>query len=249
MQLDYFNRLDGVVRSLVEEIEARIGFEITVKLDSASQLPKSSEPRGLRCEVDQYKAEIASASVDYFPDSSVFHELLHIRRFLVDGIPKLTVCEDYEPWTPRLESAILHLDNSLEHLVIIPIELRQFPDRRAYWEKRFEAQTRRLFTGELSETDRRWMASLVSVSVEHLGLGREAREAADIVVQRFGAKSLTRVYQEALAATISSKEHLARATFDCFELPLVATCLEYINTSYGSTQYVPLKEILSSLRS
>lgn len=244
MQAEYLSRLGDVVRALVTEIEGRIGFEITVKVDPTGDMHTASEHRGMRCEMDQYKAEIATASIDYFPDASVFHELQHIRRFLVDGIPKITMCEDYEPWNPQLESAILHLDNNLEHLVIIPIELREFPQRRAYWEQAFEAQTGRLLTGELSETDRRWAASLVSASVDHLGLGQKVREAADAIVRRVGAESLTRAYREALAATISSKEQLARATFDCFELPLVAACLEYISTSYGSSRHVALKEIL-----
>jgi hypothetical protein len=249
VQTEYLNRLGGMVRSLVEEIEAQIGFEITVKADAAEDLQPASEHRGMRCEMDEYKAEIATASTDYFPDASVFHELQHIRRFLVDGIPKLTLCEDDEPWNPQLENAILHLDNNLEHLVIIPIELREFPERRAYWEQAFEAQTRRLLTSDLSETDRRWAASLVSASVEHLGLGQEVREAADAIVQRVSAESLTRVYRDVLAATISSKEHLARATFDCFELPLAAACLEYISTSYGSTRHVALKEIVLTANS
>jgi hypothetical protein len=101
-----------------------------------------------------------------------------------------------------------------------------------------EAQIRRLTTADLSEIDRRWAASLVSVSVQHLGLGQQVREAADATVQKVGAESLTRAYREILAATISSKEHLARATFDCFELPLPAACLEYISTCYGSSRYV-----------
>jgi hypothetical protein len=244
VQTEYLNRLGDVVRSLVVKIEAQIGFEITVKVDAAEDLRPASEHRGMRCEMDQYRAEIATARTDYFPDASVFHELQHIRRFFVDGIPKLTVCEDYEPWNPQHENAILHLDNNLEHLAIIPIELREFPERRVYWEQGFEAQIRRLTTGDFSETDRRWAASLVSVSVQHLGLGQQVREAADATVQRVGAESLTRAYREILAATISSKEHLARATFDCFELPLPAACLEYIDTIHGSSRPVALKGIV-----
>jgi hypothetical protein len=247
LQTEYLNRLGDVVRSLVEKIEAQIGFEITVKVDAAEDLRPSSEHRGMRCEMDEYRAEIATASINYFPDASVFHELLHIRRFLVDGIPKLIVCDEYEPWNPQLEKAILYLDNNLEHLVVVPIELREFPERRAYWEQGFEGQIRRLSTDDLAETDRRWTASLVSVSVQHLGLGQQVREAADAIVQRVGAESLTRAYREILVATVWSKEHLARATFDCFDLPLPAACLEYISTAYGSTRHVALKEIVLSV--
>jgi hypothetical protein len=243
MQTEYINRLGKMVRSIVKEIEAQIGFEITVKVDAAQEHLRPAKHRGMRCEMDEYKAEISIASTEYFPDASVFHELQHIRRFLVDGVPKLIVCEDYELWDPQLDNAIIRLDNNLEHLVIVPIELREFPERRAYWEERFEAQISLLSKGSLSETDSRWAASLVSASVQHLGLGRQVCEMADVIVRSLGAESLTRRYREVLAANISSKEQLARATFDRFELPLPAACLEYIDTSQGSSRQVALREI------
>lgn len=76
MQTEYLNRLGGMVRSLVEEIEAQV--------DAGEDLEPASEHRCMRCEMDEYKAEIATASTDYFPDSSVFHELQHIRRSVND---------------------------------------------------------------------------------------------------------------------------------------------------------------------
>lgn len=243
MQTEYLDRLGDVVRFLVEEVEAQIGFEITVRADAAIRQRLPSEHRSMRCEMDEYKAEISIASTGYFPDASVFHELQHIRRFLVDGVPKLIVCDDYELWAPELDNAILRLDNNLEHLVIVPIELSQFPERRAYWEERFEAQLSRLSSGSLSEVDSRWAAALVGASVQHLGLGRQVCEMADAVSQSLRAESLTKTYRDVLAATISSKEQLARATFDCFDLPLPAACLEYIDTKQGSSRHVALKEI------
>jgi hypothetical protein len=244
MQTEYLNRLGHVVRSLVKEIEAQIGFEIIVNVDAAEEQIPPSEHRSMRCEMDEYKAEISTASTEYFPDASVFHELQHIRRFLVEGIPKLLLCDDYERWEPDLEKAILRLDNNLEHLVIVPIELREFPERRAYWEERFKAQIGRLSTGGLSEADSRMAASLVSASVQHLSLGRQVCKLADAMVQTLGAESLTGRFREVLAAKISSKEQLARATFDCFELPLPAACLEYIDTVHGSSRQVALKGIV-----
>jgi hypothetical protein len=244
MQAEYLNRLGRMVHSFVEEIEARIGFEITVKVDTAEGRIPPAKQRSMRCEIDEYKAEILLASSRYFPDASVFHELLHIRRFLVDGVPKLAVCEDNELWDPQLDNAILHLDNNLEHLVIVPIELREFPDRRGYWEERFEARISRLSSGDLSERDSRWAASLISASVHHLRLGRQVCEMAEAVALSLGARALTKRYREVLAAKISSKEALTRATFDCFELPLPAACLEYIDPRRGSSRHVALKEIV-----
>jgi hypothetical protein len=85
---------------------------------------------------------------------------------------------------------------------------------------------------------------LVNASVQHLGLDGQVRERAAALVQSVGAELLTTRFRDILAATISSKEQLARATFDCFELPLPAACLEYINTSHGSSRHVALKEIV-----
>jgi hypothetical protein len=77
-----------------------------------------------------------------------------------------------------------------------------------------------------------------------MGLGKQVREMADAIVRSLGAESLTRTYRDVLAATISSKEELARATFDCFELPLPAACLEYFSTCYGSSRHIALKGIV-----
>jgi hypothetical protein len=64
------------------------------------------------------------------------------------------------------------------------------------------------------------------------------------MVQTVGAESLSGRFREILAAKVSSKEQLARATLDCFELPLLGACLEYIHTVRGSSRQVALKGIV-----
>jgi hypothetical protein len=48
VQTEYLNRLGDIVRSLVDEIDAQIGLEITVKVDAAEGLRPASEHRGMR---------------------------------------------------------------------------------------------------------------------------------------------------------------------------------------------------------
>lgn len=61
-------------------------------------------------------------------------KLQHIWRFLVERAPKLVDCEDYEPWTPAITTALAKHDNAFEHLVIVPRELRVFPENKERWE-------------------------------------------------------------------------------------------------------------------
>jgi len=80
----------------------------------------------------------AQSDPQHFPNVSVFHELQHIRRVFLEGVPRITACEDFELWSPQLDTALAKLDNNLEHLVIVPRELEVYPERRAYWEIRVQ---------------------------------------------------------------------------------------------------------------
>lgn len=88
----------------------------------------------MACEVDWGLARILVPAANQFRPWSVFHELLHIRRFLVEGIPELVDCTDYEPWTPEIGTTLTKHDNAFEHLVIVPLELEAYPERRQHWE-------------------------------------------------------------------------------------------------------------------
>ena len=108
MDKKYLDQLSSDTIQLVFLIETHIDREIVVR-----EVP---ERKNLGCEIENYTILTPQ---DKFPDSSVLHELLHIRRFLVDGVPRLVVCAEYDPVDPSFETRVTKLDNNFEHLFIV----------------------------------------------------------------------------------------------------------------------------------
>jgi hypothetical protein len=53
-------------------------------------------------------------------------------RFHVDGVPKLTAAAQGRGGISQ--DALGHLDNAIEHIALVPWELRLYPERREHWE-------------------------------------------------------------------------------------------------------------------
>jgi len=192
------------------------------------------------CDMDPYGARILVGDVAYFPDASVFHELQHIRRILVEGIPRLVVCEDFEPWSPQFETAMVHLDNNLEHLVIVPAELQAYPDRRTYWRDRIERMITRLTESKTPEYERHRFAMLALLLVDQMLPDEKLRSAVVSVLRKFAIEERSQRYCAEAVAALTSKEKLVRVTFSHFALPTSAGCFEYLDSRNGSARTVPL---------
>lgn len=122
MTPDFARALPGWLREFIDETEASIGFEIQVAVSPLREV--------MACEVDTGRAVILTPSREAFKAGSVLHELLHIQRILVDGVPRLLLADSYpdSPAALQIESSLVYNDNMLEHLVIVPIELERVPD-------------------------------------------------------------------------------------------------------------------------
>ncbi len=122
MDAKYFEMLSNDSKDLVNRVESKIGEEVEVKIDP-SRVDK------LACDIDDCEPKILIPKENYFPDSSVIHELLHLERFCIEEIPLLCTCnDDYEE-----ENKLISLDNNLEHLIIVPEEIKLLPERYKYW--------------------------------------------------------------------------------------------------------------------
>lgn len=132
MQSEHLVRLSKPVQQLVLEVEEGSGVEINVILD-----PKQNEGgtgQGILAVVIKAQSiQLFAPTNGYFPDGAVLHEVLHVRRFHVDGVPKLALA-DSEEWDKGFSDALGDLDNAIEHVVIVPEELQFHPDRRKHWE-------------------------------------------------------------------------------------------------------------------
>lgn len=137
----YLGLLSEDIRQYVGQLEAHCGFQLDVRIVPASTF--------LSCSIGPNAAIIITPDVASFQDAAVRHEVTHIYRRLVDGIPGLAPGNntlgnaDFEDW-------LSSFDNAVEHFYMIPEELSRYPERLEHWppeniRRITSARRRRLF--------------------------------------------------------------------------------------------------------
>ncbi len=118
MRAEFLKPLSDQVIALVNEIENFSGREITVHPNPHPVSPTDPNPDGLACSVSESRAEIYYRNANLDPKGLV-HELLHIHRYWVKGIPQILPPSGSAENNIKVTSQI---ENSLEHLTIVPQE-------------------------------------------------------------------------------------------------------------------------------
>ncbi len=243
MQNEYLSQLSDDVRSLVEQTEQSSGIDITVVVDPSRMRGRQDQPDSLACDVSQHGARLLVPTTDHFPDGSVLHELLHIRRFLVNGVPRIVVCDDYSVWTPQLETALTQLDNSIEHLIIVPEELEHRPDREDYWKTVMTRVFNELEVNDLPDEDRERHALINSVFVRRVLDDDELVNRVAALTGSLGINDKAARLLEEVSYSLYSKERTVQLYFEHLCLPIEAGCLEYMNTHNRSSRRITLAEV------
>jgi len=234
MENSYFDLLPIDVRSLVDRIEHLSGVKIEVIVDPSRKRDLTGREDSLACKVDEHSAKLLIPTPEHFPDASVLHELLHIYRFLVDKVPHIVVCPGYDNWTPELEKGLGELDLNLEHLIIVPEELRHRPKRRAFWEKAMHRALDQIQSTRFS------VDALIYWVFIHLVLpDRNLKVKADAIIQQNGANELAKQFSDALVPSLHSKEKSVQVCVEHMDIPEMAVCLKYLDSRDGTSRTIP----------
>lgn len=240
MQAEFLDRLSLEVRALVEAVERASGVEVVVSID-ASRAGRGPEGKGiLACHIEPQAVSLLTPTTDYFPDGAVVHELLHVRRLLVERVPRISENVDFEAWHPGLGTSLTDLDNALEHLVIVPEELSLRPERADHW----GGVMATVWGGRLddlkdAEDQRRW-ALLHWVFMRHVVPTSAAMATAVSALEHLGLIPEANEFQTILVPELGNKERAVRVCFDHLCLPLGAATLEYLDCRTGKTKETPL---------
>jgi hypothetical protein len=228
MNSEYLNLLARDIRDFVSDIERQSAIEIQVEVDELRAKKDLGEINTLACDIDETGARILIPSADYFPEGSVLHELLHIDRFLVQGVPQISVCEEY--WCPELESAFTDVDNTLEHLVIVPEELRRRPDRKHYWVRVMERTIEKIGSDQLQQPDRDFLAVYSWTFVRRVLGQAQLERLAWGTIESLDLIKRANAYWETVVPALDRKEDATRALTDVFNLAVEAICLNYLDS-------------------
>lgn len=213
----YYNQLSLEVRDLVNEIEDFCKVEINIEIDE-------NRTNALATEVTEMYANILIPKEDFFPEPSVFHELLHIKRFYVDKVPKIILCIDPGGYALEDEVNFITLDNSIEHLSIVPEELHKYPERAEYWEEIAERQIEvTLDKKRLGDACINW------IFICHVLNNAVLKDKAKIALERLKIIKDANKFYEDVVANLGSKEKLTISHLNHFGLTLNGICFEYID--------------------
>lgn len=217
MDRTYFSHLAPHNAALVVEIEHHRGFEIQIEV--------RPDKERMSCDCDVDFAKICTPSSSYFPDCSVFHELLHLRRFLVESEPKLVAGFGT---SHSLDGAFVDLDNMFEHLHIVPLELERYPERVAYWERLFNDKLAEILGSAFPDYDKRRWATLLWVSIRYLLPDCTIEHAKPVLKSLECFDTAEKLLQE-LPQLLGDKGRALRLVFERLELPIESGELRYLS--------------------
>ncbi|WP_233850934.1 hypothetical protein [Paraburkholderia sp. HD33-4] len=230
----YLHQLPDDVQTLVQRTEQQSGLVIQVEVDPA-------RGAAVACHVDERGATLLVSREEFFQPASVMHELLHMRRFLVDGVPQIVVNEDYNDWTPELERALTVLDNSLEHLIIVPEEIARFPARRQYWTGVMARKLEEIRVNPLNPDDRRRHALVNWLFIHHVLMERPQILAADSLLEELGLRHEADAFRDAIIPAIAVKEDTVRRCLVHLNIPFATAALKYIDIRARRSRAVALE--------
>lgn len=234
MQPKYLALLSESVQHFIQTVESGSGVEIEVVLDPKQNSGGTTGQGKLAIEINAQKVQLFAPTNGYFPNGAVRHEVLHVERFHIDKVPKLVLAEK-EDWDMNFSVALGNLDNAIEHLVIVPQELKLHPERREHWEKVMRSVC--LDLPDAPEGERSLAVCLHWTFFQHVLTDSLSKEIAKDFAEKHGLLEMANQFAHQFISALTSKEELVRLL--CLTFPVVdknRAALEYINSLTGTHQ-------------
>jgi hypothetical protein len=216
MNKKYLDQLLPDTKSLLSLIETHIGKEVSVRED-----PRRNN---LGCEIHN---DTILAPEGKFPDSSVLHELLHIRRFRIDGVPQLEVCDSFDYGDPSFGERVNKLDCNIEHLFIVPEEISHRPERVTYWEKLTAQAIENIENSGLDVNVNGGDAILNWLFAKIVFVSGNAVNNATNVIHKFKCEKTAVKLLSIFQLPSCTKENFSKAIIAELNIPSGSVCLKY----------------------
>jgi hypothetical protein len=210
---------------LASEIEGSSGFDIKFRLYSDAE--RHNMPEVVRYASANVNPDLGEGSIclgDIQPNYGVLlHELLHLQRWCVDGVPQLGLKPNH-PFDRHLVEGIKDLENQLEHLIIVPMEVERTGDI-SVWETSFAEAIKRWCPTEHYRVDLLKLALAIHLLVP----GTSVQKAVDSLLERYDIAEAAFALIEAAPGLLRDKPSLVLATLNAMELPLDAFQLQWVH--------------------
>lgn len=234
MQPDHLARLSEPVQQFIREVEAGAGIEITVILDPKQNEGGTTGQGKLAIVINAHDIQLLAPTNEYFPDGGVRHEMLHVRRIHVEGVPTLALADDQE-WDEGFSNALRDFDNAIEHIVIVPEEIHFHPERRDHWEAVMRNVCLEL--PQVPEGERCLAVCLHWTFLRQVLPNSPPFEIAMQFAKEHELFEIADHFANQFISVLANKEELVRFLFLTFpEIPKHRAALEYLNSMTGTCQ-------------
>ncbi len=213
MQPKYLHLLGDAVKQFVLEVEQDCGMPIDVFEESSLNNTGPLGKGRLEVSIEPYRLRIFAPTNGYFPEGAVRHEVLHIHRFYVEGVPKL-VLRNQTRDNRDLAENFTDIDNALEHLVIIPLELQLNPERLEHWDAMATEICRDL--EEIPEDARKLAVCMNWTFLSHVLPNSPQTSVMRHFALRHGLLTLAEDFSARLVAVLARKEEMLRVLAQAF---------------------------------
>jgi hypothetical protein len=234
MQTEYLALLSESVKEFVLEVEDAAGIQIQVIQDARLNSGGPTGGGNLEVVINAQRVKIFAPTNGYFPDGAVRHEVLHVKRFHLDGVPKLALPDEVD-WDKPFSDALGAMDNAIEHIDIVPIELELHPERMQHWEAVMTNVCTNLHTIPIAE--RRLAVCLHWSFMTHVLPESPSFGLLKSYASEYGLLEIAMNFSRKFLAL--NKEEKAGMLFAEFAdiLPKHRAALEYISRATGTNQY------------
>jgi|GEM_PF-2925536 len=233
MQTEYLGLLSESVQQFILEVEKSAGVDINVVPDINLNEGGPNGKGNLSIIIKDRTIQLFAPTNGYFPNGAVRHEVLHVHRFHVEGVPKLAA--DNENWDKVFSDRLVGLDNVVEHLAIVPVELQFHPERLTHWEALMRNVCLEL--PNIPEGDRSLAVCLHWTFLRHVLPNSPSVEIMRNFARDHELLEMAVDFADQFIAAAASKEELVRLIFLTFpEIPKNRAALEYINSITGTCQ-------------
>lgn len=230
MQPEYLARLGESVKQFIHDVEKASGIEIQVALDPNLNVGGATGKGKLAVDIKAQSIRILAPTNGYFPEGAVRHEVLHARRIHIENVPMLVLADNAE-WDNNFSSALVALDNAIEHIVIVPEELQFHPERYAHW----EAVMRGVCLGlpNVPEHEQQLALCLHWTFLQRVLPNSPSVEIARDFAKSHALSEMAHDFSERFMSAANSKEELVKLLFLTFQeiLPKNRAALEYIDNT------------------
>ena len=183
MEAQFRVKLPAVAWPLLDRVEEAIGGEVRVSMEGEEPSPTDPNPDRMACSVSVEEATIWIRSLSKFDAQGAVHELLHLERYLVQRVPQVLPI----PTDPEHLKITSEIENSIEHLVIVPREADYGFEPYAYWNTTAAKNWGRHPWPEITNPwARRKVCLLGFLGVNHIVTDRDVRQHAEAILRLEG---------------------------------------------------------------